>query len=146
MSNESKAAFLGMSHGTAANRLRKQVLFKYVRMAGDHFCFKCGKEIESVDDLSIEHKEPWEGRSVEAFWDLDNIAFSHLTCNRPNWHMAEDARKTGPDGTAWCFSCRAFLSTSNFTPIKTRWNGYHPACKPCNARIKREWRARTGKR
>lgn len=70
-----------MPHGTASNRLRKSIMFKYVVMAGENFCFKCGAEIESVDDLSIEHKEPWEGVSPELFFDLDNIAFSHLRCN-----------------------------------------------------------------
>ena len=70
-----------MPHGTANNRLRKSIMFKYVKMAGENYCFKCGAEIESVGDISIEHKEPWEGVSAELFFDLDNVAFSHLKCN-----------------------------------------------------------------
>ncbi len=79
--NTKKAETLGMPHGTASNRLRKSIMFKYVVMAGDNYCFKCGAEIESVSELSIEHKEPWEGVSSDLFFDLDNIAFSHLRCN-----------------------------------------------------------------
>ena len=81
MGNKKKAETLGMPHGTAVHRLRKSLLYKYVKMAGENYCFKCGAEIESVDDISIEHKEPWEGVSAELFFDLDNVAFSHLKCN-----------------------------------------------------------------
>ena len=73
-----KSAFLGMPHGTACNRLRKMVLFNLLQRHGENICFKCSETIEHADDLSIEHKEPWEGVSVELFWSLENIAFSHL--------------------------------------------------------------------
>lgn len=89
--NRVKAEALGMSHGTAANRLRKMILFSLVCRLELNTCYQCGSEILSVDDLSIEHKEPWlrADDPVESFFDLDNIAFSHLSCNvaaasRPN--------------------------------------------------------------
>ena len=36
-----------------------------------------------MSDLSIEHKVPWMSADnpIDAFFDLDNIAFSHLKCN-----------------------------------------------------------------
>jgi hypothetical protein len=74
-------AQLGMPPGTAAGRLRKIILFHLLCRLEENICFKCAKEIVTVDELSIEHKEPWEGRSAELFWDLNNIAFSHLRCN-----------------------------------------------------------------
>ena len=37
--------------------------------------------IASSDDLGIDHQEPWLDVSVERFWDLSNIAFSHKVCN-----------------------------------------------------------------
>lgn len=80
-SNELKAEQLGMPWGTAAQRLRKMLLFKFVQELKLDTCFKCGTVIESIDDLSIEHKTPWFNRDAELFWDLDNIAFSHLRCN-----------------------------------------------------------------
>ena len=71
-----KNAILGMPFGTAQNRLRKLVLFRSISPA---LCFRCNRSIEKADDLSIEHKTPW--KSKEQFWDMGNIAFSHLKCN-----------------------------------------------------------------
>lgn len=136
-----KDDFLGMPHGTAANRLRKQILFKYVKLVGDHFCSKCGAEIESVDDLSIEHVKPWEGRDVELFWDLDNIAFSHRACNRPHDVSRDQLRKIGPEGTAWCMDCKSFLPTTEFVIDRSRWDNTTNSCKPCRAKRKRIRRA-----
>lgn len=84
--NRSKklAQELGMPFGTACNRLRKNVLFHLLKKSNENVCFKCGKIIETVDELSIEHKQPWEGRNVALFWDIENIAFSHMKCNRPH--------------------------------------------------------------
>lgn len=41
------------------------------------------KKIENIDDFSIEHMEAWQQAKnpKEAFFDLDNISFSHLKCN-----------------------------------------------------------------
>lgn len=48
-----------------------------------NFCHQCGNEIESENELSVEHKEPWldSDNPTDKFFDLDNIAFSHLKCN-----------------------------------------------------------------
>jgi hypothetical protein len=79
--NIKKAEQLGIPYGTANGRLRKQILFKYVQKCGDDICFQCGEVIAEIDNFSIEHKIPWLDSSPELFWDLDNIAFSHLKCN-----------------------------------------------------------------
>lgn len=84
-SNAARAAQLGMPFGTAQQRLRKMIMFKYVVLAGHDECFKCGRRIENIEELSIEHKLPWQGRDAELFWDLNNIAFSHLRCNLPDY-------------------------------------------------------------
>ena len=81
-SNERKNQTLGMSHGTAAGKLRKMVLFRQLKKYKDNICARCSQEIETVDELSIEHLKPWEGISADLFWDLDNVAFSHARCNR----------------------------------------------------------------
>lgn len=82
-SGKRKDALLGSPHGTANARLRKAILFKYVQLAGHDICFRCARKIDSVNDLSIEHKESWQlaANPVEAFYDLGNVAFSHLRCN-----------------------------------------------------------------
>ncbi len=81
--NNVKSDALGMPIGTAANRLRKMILFSLVCRLELNTCYQCGKEILAVGDLSIEHKEPWlqADDPVTSFFDLDNIAFSHLSCN-----------------------------------------------------------------
>ncbi len=79
--NINKADFLGMPFGTAMNRLRKLILFDLLKQNNKNICYRCGKEIAIADELSIEHKKPWLNVNTELFWDLSNIAFSHLNCN-----------------------------------------------------------------
>ena len=72
-----------MNPSTAAAKLRKDILFNYAKKCGDDICHQCRKKIESVDNFSIEHKIPWlhSKNPVELFFNLENIAFSHLHCN-----------------------------------------------------------------
>lgn len=81
--NDKKSAQLGMPHGTASGRLRKSIIFKLLKESVQNFCFQCGGEIESEKELSIEHKIPYLDSEdpKKLFFDLDNIAFSHLECN-----------------------------------------------------------------
>jgi hypothetical protein len=139
-SNARKSAFLGMPHGTAAGRLRKMILFHLLQKHGENFCFKCSGIIETADELSIEHKLPWEGISVELFWSLDNIAFSHRACNLPHRSRGngEWRRKVGPEGTSWCRRCKEFLPVSQFSRHASRWNGLQPWCNGCYERRRKQ--------
>lgn len=71
-----------MSHGKAANRLRKEILFSLIEKCGLNFCYRCGKEM-SEDNFSIDHKDPWlhSDNPIELFFNLNNITFSHSVCN-----------------------------------------------------------------
>ena len=82
-SNKKKSDQLGMAIGTASGRLRKMIMFSLVRETGRDVCYRCGKKIHDIDTLSIEHITPWldSDDPKELFFDLDNIAFSHMTCN-----------------------------------------------------------------
>lgn len=82
-STEKKERLLGESYGAATGRLRKEVLFQLLVNQGLDVCFQCGRKIEKANDVSIEHKKPWMSAEnpKEAFYDLDNIAISHLRCN-----------------------------------------------------------------
>ena len=132
-SNARKSAFLGMPYGTACHRLRKAILFHLLEKHGENICFKCSGKIETVAELSIEHKKPWEGVSLDLYWSLDNVAFSHLSCNRP--HRCPGGgigkRKVGAEGTAWCVRCKAFLATSKFSRNRSHWNGLQNHCNDC---------------
>jgi hypothetical protein len=139
-SNARKSAFLGMPHGTAAGRLRKIVLFHLLQKHDENVCFRCSQRIETADELTIEHKQPWEGVSVELFWSLDNIAFSHRACNVPHRYRGNGVwrRKVGPEGTAWCRRCKAFLPVSEFSRHASRWNGLQPWCNGCYERQRKQ--------
>lgn len=130
MSNSSKDRTLGMPHGTANGRLRKNILFHLLKKHNENVCVRCGRLIDVVEDLSIEHIKPWEGVSADLFWDLSNIAFSHLKCNigAVRTGVAPPNKIVCPAGFFWCYSCRAEKQESEFyTPC----NG---ECKSCKSR------------
>ena len=81
MSKKSEA--LNMNFSTAQNKLRKSLLWDYVVKCGDNICYQCNNKIDNIAELSIEHKEPWlnSDNPSQLFFDLNNIAFSHLSCN-----------------------------------------------------------------
>jgi hypothetical protein len=74
---------LGLDYGTANNRLKKMLLYHLAQKLDMHWCFRCGAEIDTLRQFSVDHKIPWlhDEKAKELFWDLDNIAFSHLSCN-----------------------------------------------------------------
>ncbi len=74
---------LGMNPSTAASALKKDIMFSLIKRLDEDICYQCGKRIETVKELSVEHKTPWlhTENPKETFFDLGNIAFSHLSCN-----------------------------------------------------------------
>ena len=133
MSNK-KSEQLGMSHGAAANRLRKKILFALIREAGVDDCFRCGKLIEGIDDLSIEHKTPWLDSKdpVGLYFDLDNIAFSHLSCNCGSARNIKIRKPVPPHGTYARYR-------HGRLPCKC------DKCKEANRKYSVEWDKKTGR-
>lgn len=84
MSNNKKNEQLGINFSTARNRLHKMILFHLAKRCNRDICFRCGKKIATVDGFSVDHKVPWQYQDnpKEQFFDLDNIAFSHPSCNQ----------------------------------------------------------------
>ena len=80
MKNNKKNMALGMNYGTATNRLKKMLLFNLADRLDLLSCFRCGNKIENETVLSVDHKKEWNG-TPELFWDIKNIAFSHINCN-----------------------------------------------------------------
>jgi 5-methylcytosine-specific restriction endonuclease McrA len=130
MTNKKKNEQLGMNPGTAANRLRKMVMFSLLQEYGRNICFQCGKHIEDIDNLSIEHKIPWLDSEdpVGTFFDLNNIAFSHMSCNYSAAKTWNKGNKS-PHGTEsrYHFGCRC------------------SECQIAHAHYRKEGRIRTGK-
>ena len=127
-SNERKATLLGESHGKANHRLRKMLLFKYAKLAGHLDCHQCKKPIENIDDFSIEHTISWQTADdpVSVFFNLDDIAFSHLGCNvaaaNRDHFVAEQVRKRNQ---THCLKGHEFTSTNTSRGYKGR------NCKMC---------------
>jgi len=143
--NDKKANQLGMPFGTASSRLRKTILFWVLQRHNENICFQCDKEITSCEELSIEHKIAWLDNDPTLFWDIDNIAFSHLKCNvgaakRTSTIGRIQAgikkRKIGPEDTAWCTECQDFLGVSEFSPNPSNWNGLSHQCKECRSMLR----------
>jgi hypothetical protein len=130
---------LGMSHGAAANRLRKLVLFRQLEKHKENVCVKCGEVILTVEDLSIEHIKPWEGRDASLFWNLDNVAFSHTVCNKQHiFHGGTPKRTQAPEGMSWCNEHKDFLPVEKFNKRPSRWNGLRHTCSDCEIKYKQE--------
>lgn len=74
---------LGKSLGAAENELKKNLLFHFAKKLGLDVCYRCGKPILTVVEFSVDHKKGWRfaKEPKAAFYDLDNIAFSHRSCN-----------------------------------------------------------------
>ena len=72
-----------MDPGTASNRLKKNLLFEFAKRLDLNWCYQCGAEIDCGEDFTIEHKTPWlhSEDPKGLFFDIDNIAFSHKSCN-----------------------------------------------------------------
>ena len=85
MGKQEKQKQLGMNPSTASQRLLKDILWSYVVKSGDDYCYVC-KERMLREDFSIEHKEPWlhSDDPVGLFFDIDNISYSHKSCNYSN--------------------------------------------------------------
>ena len=111
--NQRKQEQLGMPLGTASARLRKLVMFRLAQKLGEDVCYRCKGKIETAEAFSIEHKEPWFNGDARLFWDLDNVAFSHLSCNVGSRRQGLE-RLTGENGTEWCSGCKRFLSVDSF--------------------------------
>ena len=126
--NKKKTEQLGMSIGTASGRLRKQILFDLVQKINQDICHHCKEKIESERELSIEHKIPWldSENPKKRFFDLDNIAFSHLSCN-------SSASRNGNPKTAECGDDGA---------TKYRDGCRCQDCKDAQARRKRDYMKR----
>ncbi len=127
MGNEKKKEQLGMAIGTAANRLRKAVLFDLLEKTGLNICFQCGEVITDIATLSIEHKVPWldSDDPKGLFFDLDNIAFSHLSCNigaarKPKSVCGTNSRYSAGCRCVECTAAAAKKQRDSYTPERRR--------------------------
>lgn len=82
--NRKKRVLLGMSFGMASGKLKKMLLFSFMKKLDMDLCYRCGKNITKLEEFSVDHKKSWmyAENPVDAFFDIENnIAFSHIGCN-----------------------------------------------------------------
>lgn len=103
--SDKKKKQLGMNPSTASNRLRKLILFDLIKKLELDVCYQCKQKIEKIEELSIEHKIPWLDSEdpKELFFSLENIAFSHLSCNSS---AKRNKNVTHPSETSYKYGCR----------------------------------------
>lgn len=131
MSHKRDGTLLEESYPAARNRLTRALLFQLV----DRTCYRCGKEIQSIDDWSIDHKQSWRtsDRPRELFYDLVNIAYSHLDCNRQ-----DGAQRSGEQSAAktHCPNGHPYDEENTYLYRKNR------QCRTCNALRQASWQRR----
>ena len=141
--NLRKRNVLGMNHSTANSRLRKMLLWKFVVLTGADTCYRCGEKIESIDELSIDHKKSWllSDTPIETYFDTDNIAFSHLICNsragsstNSEQNLMRISTRIRSDGMVLCYECGEYLPPDKFSlrsDIAGRHVPYRSHCNKC---------------
>ena len=123
---------LGEYDATANYRLLRMLLWQLVVETGKDICFRCGERIIKRADFSVDHKEAWRSAPVPraAFFDLANIAFSHLGCNTgANSHSQKTHCKHGHE----------FTEDNTYHPPKRPKNRM---CRACMRKRNKEARVR----
>lgn len=97
---------LGMNPSTASHKLVKDILWSLVVKTGQDYCHRCSEKMVR-DNFSIEHIEDWLDSKdpVGLYFSLDNITFSHLSCNVAASRPREVKSKCG-SVTKYVSGCR----------------------------------------
>jgi len=82
--------------------------FDLIKRLNLDLCYRCGYKIEHECELSIEHKESWLDSSnpKKLFFDLENIGFSHLSCNCKSARNVKRGTGKHPSVNAYKEGCR----------------------------------------
>lgn len=124
---EKKKKQLGIHPSTASNRLIKDLLYRYISY-DSVVCHQCGEPM-TRDTFSVEHKIPWLDSDDPAgmFYDLSNIAYSHLACNIAAIRRKKSAAKCGTKARysagcrcVECKSAEAAYKRANYTTESRR--------------------------
>lgn len=128
---------LGIHTGTAYSRLRKQKWFADLKRHAENVCVVCEQAIETVEEITLEHVQPWRNTDEDAiaglFWNLENVKYAHAKCNRQTTNGSIKLRKVGVPGTTWCTGHKEFLPSGEFKKDTTRWSGLDMYCKQCRS-------------
>ena len=121
--SDKKKMQLGMNPSTASGRLVKDILWKLIVQTGQDRCCKCGEPM-SRETFSIEHVIPWLDSEDPAglYFDLDNISFSHHSCNVSDRREGRIIKQCGTTA-AYFRGCRCSLCIeAKSVDYKSRYN------------------------
>ena len=119
---------LGMNPSTASQRLARDLLYRYAVELHDLPCHHCNQRM-TRETFSIEHIVPWldSDDPVGLYFDLDNISFSHDSCNKA---AARRPNRMGHNTSEW----RREYNARYYREHKERWK-----YKPGRAAYMREY-------
>lgn len=127
---ERYAKILGMEMGKADYILKKKLLFYLAGRLDMLNCFRCGKPIETIEELSLDHTEFWLNahNPIATFFDVEKIAFSHMKCNRVSKDISNLSEC--PSRAAYARGCRCEgckQATREYTrEHKRKWREENP--------------------
>jgi len=130
-SNQKKAKLLGMPFGTANGKLKKMLLWHFATKLKMLVCYHCGELIETLEEFSIEHTEPWMSAAdpVGVFFDVEKIAFSHINCNVGAAIHPNTRKVVG--GKLRCSICGGWFQKDSFHKASRDTTGRTSECKRC---------------
>lgn len=125
---------MGMPISNAHRKLHKDLIYFLAKKCDMLNCFVCSKHIDR-EELSIEHKNPWTYGDLDSFCNPENIAFSHIKCNKPHkiingsvnihYHNSNDN---------FCNTCKIIKPKEDFVKSKKYASGVTGECKKCKAK------------
>lgn len=118
--SDKKKKQLGMNPSTAQSRLVKDILWSLVVRTEQNYCYRCHESM-TRETFSIEHKKAWldSENPIGLFFELDNIAFSHLSCN------STYSRKSNGKGPTKCGSINSYTQGCRCRLCKKVYSDYY---------------------
>lgn len=128
MTTNKKIVQLGMYTSRAANKLNRSIMYHLAKKLNEHYCYRCGAEICTIKEFTVEHKTPWldSPNPVELYFDLENIAFSHFLCNsragrKLGGNHKKKETKDLKHGNSYAY-CKRKCRCEVCVAWKTKWN------------------------
>lgn len=140
---------------SARSRLIKSIMFALLKESDQHYCYRCGEELE-LNSFTIEHVKPWayQEDAWELYFDLSNIAFSHSKCNSAHTrrytkhaiaHRVKHfgATMTDPTNkTRKCSHCKTWKDFGLFVKNRSKTHGIAHICRKCRSIVRKKERAK----
>lgn len=92
-----------------------------------------GMTIEEITDVIANRKKFYDRAAWIELFELMGASMPALPI--PRKRGSRCVRKVGAEGTSWCRTERAFVSTERFEKNASRWNGLQGQCMDCRKKM-----------